>query len=443
MPSLLDLEYIKHFQTLPNELYSEVMPQPLHKPKFVASSENCAQLLGLSPQTLQDDQSLKLLSGHGILNIWQPIAMKYTGHQFGQYNPQLGDGRGLLLAQVSRENKIWDLHLKGAGSTPYSRQGDGRAVLRSSIREFLCSEAMAGLNIPTSRALCVIDSETQVYRETVETGAMVMRITQSHIRFGHFEYCSFSNQPELLKTLTDFVINQHYPELCEKENKYALFYKASVNKTAKLMAHWQSTGFCHGVMNTDNMSILGETFDYGPFAFLDDYNPNFICNHSDHQGRYAFKQQPEIAHWNLSVLAQALLPLIDKEELIKSLDEFSNIFETDYYTLMLQKFGLLQLGTVQKNFIDSSLTMLETCKLDYTYFFRALSSLHVSHVHTEIRNLSLDIKAFDKWYIQYQAILLSDGQTKNSDVQIARSQRMNLVNPKYILKSLLRRPSNH
>ncbi len=437
MPSLLDIEYIKHFHTLPSELYSEVMPQPLHKPKFVAGSKNCAQLLGLDIQTLQDDESLKLISGHGILNIWQPIAMKYTGHQFGQYNPQLGDGRGLLMAQVSCNQKIWDLHLKGAGSTPYSRQGDGRAVLRSSIREFLCSEAMAGLKIPTSRALCVMDSETQVYRETVETGAMVMRVSESHIRFGHFEFCSFNNPSELLKTLTDFVIRQHYPQLINKDDKYALFYKETVEKTAKLMAQWQSIGFCHGVMNTDNMSILGETFDYGPFAFLDDYNPNFICNHSDHQGRYAFNQQPNIANWNLSVLAQALLPLIDKEDLIKQLDNFPNIFETEYYALMLQKFGLLTLTEDKKVFIDASLKMLEACKLDYSYFFRGLSHVHLTDVYTELRNLSLDIKAFDKWYEQYQAVLLIDGQVEKFDVQANRAQRMNRVNPKYILRNYL------
>jgi uncharacterized protein YdiU (UPF0061 family) len=268
MKSWLELDYVESFQQLPDTLYSRVTPQALSQPSLVGYSPACAALLGLNPKHLHDDATLKLLSGQSLLSSWQPIAMKYTGHQFGYYNPDLGDGRGVLLTQVKHNHKIWDLHLKGAGLTPYSRQGDGRAVLRSSIREFLCSEALAALNVPTSRALCVVNTETPVYREQVETGATVMRVSESHIRFGHFEYCSFTQQTELLKTLCDHVIKYHFSELLStpSDDIYAEFFRAVLKRTAKLMAHWQSIGFAHGVMNTDNMSIIGDTFDFGPFA---------------------------------------------------------------------------------------------------------------------------------------------------------------------------------
>ncbi len=437
MTSLLELNYVLRFQSLPSALYSEVLPQGINNPKLVVGSHSTAALLGLDPGDLETQKSLKLLSGQGVLSTWQSIAMKYTGHQFGQYNPNLGDGRGLLLAQVEHKNTIWDMHLKGAGSTPYSRQGDGRAVLRSSIREFLASEALAALNIPTTRALCVLDSDTPVYREQQETAATLVRVSQSHIRFGHFEFCSFNNQPELLKTLCDYVIHEHYPELDNDPQKYLAFFKVTVQKTAELMAHWQSIGFAHGVMNTDNMSILGDTFDFGPFAFMDEYEPNFICNHSDYQGRYAFNQQPNIANWNLSVLAQALLPLTNKEDLMQQLESFSDYFEESFFTKMNAKCGFISAFNVHQDIIDNTLKMLASCKLDYSYFFRKLSSIHDSGVHKQIRNHCLDITLFDNWYTQYEQALVKDGQTKDNASNIKRKKRMDKVNPKYILRNYL------
>lgn len=437
MKSFLDLNYIQHFQTLPTNLYAIVNPQGLHQPKLVASCEKTAQLIGLDVNTLNEPESVSILSGNGILSNWQPVAMKYTGHQFGHYNPDLGDGRGLLLAQVQHQDKIWDLHLKGAGPTPYSRQGDGRAVLRSSIREFLASHAMTSLGIPSTRALAIIDSQTPVYRETQERGATVLRVSQSHIRFGHFEYCSFTGQIPLLKTLCDHVIEQHYPHLTNHENPYADFFAITLNKTAKLMAQWQSIGFAHGVMNTDNMSILAETFDYGPFAFLDDYDPNFICNHSDHQGRYAFNQQPNIANWNLSVLAQALLPLVDKSHLIDQLDQYPRIFEQHYLTLMSKKLGLLQNNKSAKAIIEQTITLLANNKLDFTFFFRQLGNLHQPDVKTQLRNMCLDIAEFDNWVGQYQHALLEDGQADDTASNEQRARSMMQVNPKFILRNYL------
>lgn len=435
MNSIFDLNYVLDFQTLPETLYSRINPQGLLEPELVAVSQSTADLIDLDASTLSSGDPLKLISGQGTLNVWEPIAMKYTGHQFGYYNPDLGDGRGLLIAQVENNGDIWDLHLKGAGMTPYSRQGDGRAVLRSSIREFLCSEAMAGLGIPTSRALSVVNSRTPVYREQEETGAMVIRVSQSHIRFGHFEYCSFTQQTDLLKTLLDYVINRYYPGLNDSETIYEDFYAITVKKTAHLMAQWQAIGFNHGVMNTDNMSILGETFDYGPFAFLDDYDPNFICNHSDHEGRYKFSQQPNIANWNLAVLAQALLPLIDKETLVSKLDQFSDLFTEKFIEVMTKKLGLEQSGEHQKDIIEATLSMLAKCKMDYTYFFRNLSDLHQEDVKNKLRGSALDILVFDDWYKRYLDALERDGQ--KSEHFIDRKKQMDRVNPKYILRNYL------
>lgn len=446
MSHFVDLNYVQPFQSLPSIFYTPIKPQGISNPKHVVISEACAELLGLDPKSLQSEDAISILSGQGLVSSWNPIAMKYTGHQFGHYNPELGDGRGLLLAQVKNQNnQILDLHLKGAGLTPYSRQGDGRAVLRSSIREFLCSEALYGLGVPTTRALCVVDSDTPVYRETQETAAMVLRVSQSHIRFGHFEFCSFNQPHEYLKQLCDFVIEQHYPELLSSDddqanpnNRYAQFYNITLNKTAKMIAHWQSIGFCHGVMNTDNMSIIGDTFDFGPFAFLDDYDPNFICNHSDHQGRYAFNQQPNIANWNLAVLAQALLPLVNKESLVEKLDGFSDTFSFYYLELMRNKLGLSQPekqeDVTHKDIIDQTLSMLAKCRLDYTVFFRMLSQINQEGTHKALRDMALDITAFDQWHKNYQHALASD-QALLNDVQ--RSEKMNQCNPKFILRNYL------
>jgi uncharacterized protein YdiU (UPF0061 family) len=458
MSNLFELNYQQHFQSLPLALYTPVKPQSITNPRLVLTSDTCAKLIGIDPSSLNTPDGLKLISGQGILSNWNPVAMKYTGHQFGHYNPELGDGRGVLLAQVKTNNDtLFDLHLKGAGLTPYSRQGDGRAVLRSSIREFLCSEALFSLGVPTTRALCVIDSDTPVYRESTETASMIIRVSQSHIRFGHFEFCSFTDQHDLLVTLCDHVIDQHYPELNSPElnspefsnqhNKYSEFFQRTLQKTAKLIAHWQSIGFNHGVMNTDNMSIIGDTFDFGPFAFLDDYNPDFICNHSDHEGRYAFNQQPNIANWNLAVLAQALLPLVNKDSLMEHLDSFPNFFSHYYLEIMRNKLGLSQpveqAGnrnesviniSLHKDIIDQTLKMMAKCRLDFTYFFRSLSQISDQVTHKNIRDMALDIESFDQWFINYQAALKSDSQNINC---LTRTKKMNQFNPKYILRNYL------
>ncbi|NVP03424.1 YdiU family protein, partial [Photobacterium damselae subsp. damselae] len=283
MKRLDQLVFNNTFRQLPDVFGQAVTPIGLDNAFLVSANPEVAALLDLNPEELYTPSFVRIFSGNQQLAQFNPIAMKYTGHQFGQYNPDLGDGRGLLLGEVVTDRgQKWDLHLKGSGKTPYSRMGDGRAVLRSSIREYLASAAMSGLGIPTTHALAIIGSETPVYREQQEYGATLVRVAESHIRFGHFEYLFFTRQYPALKRLMDYVIDHHYLDLKQQGNPYqALFYRIC-ETTAEMIAAWQAVGFAHGVMNTDNMSILGLTFDYGPYAFLDDYIPNFICNHSDY-----------------------------------------------------------------------------------------------------------------------------------------------------------------
>ena len=300
------LKFKNSFSSLPNDFFSFVSPKKLEDSHLVCFSEKCADLIEMDRSNFSLQECIDVFSGNTVLPTSLPLAAVYSGHQFGHWAGQLGDGRALLLGEVVSKNGIWELQLKGAGSTPYSRRGDGRAVLRSSIREFLCSEAMAALNIPTTRALCITASKDSVYRETIETASVVTRMAPSFIRFGSFEHWYYGENLDHLKTLADYVILNFYPELKENENPYKALLSTVVKKTAELIAQWQSVGFMHGVMNTDNMSILGLTLDYGPFGFMEAFNQGQICNHSDDQGRYSYVNQPHIGHWNCRALAQSL-----------------------------------------------------------------------------------------------------------------------------------------
>ncbi|GGK82889.1 UPF0061 protein [Amphritea balenae] len=303
----------------------------------------------------------------------QPLATVYAGHQFGSYTAELGDGRALLLGDLqASDGQQWELQLKGSGKTPYSRHGDGRAALRSVIREYLASEAMAALGIPTTRALCIIGSDTQIYRESIELAATMVRLSPSHIRFGHFEYFYYSRQSETVKQLADIVIRQHYPHCLATAHPYLAFFTAVVESTARLVAQWQAIGFCHGVMNTDNMSIAGVTLDYGPFAFLNDYQPGFVCNLSDERGRYAFNQQPSIALWNCVCLAQTLSGLVEKSELEAALSRFEPVYAVKYTELMCAKLGMAGSQAGDAALIEQYLALLEQCNVDYSLSFNLL-----------------------------------------------------------------------
>jgi uncharacterized protein YdiU (UPF0061 family) len=361
--------------------------------------------------------------------------MLYAGHQFGVYVPQLGDGRAILLGEAINEGgERWDLHLKGAGMTPFSRDGDGRAVLRSTIREYLCSEAMHALGIPTTRALCIVGSDDQVYREEVETGATLLRMAPSHVRFGTFEIFYYRKQHDLLKILADFVIDHHFAHLREAGDKYARFFAEVVERTATLIARWQAAGWAHGVMNTDNMSIIGLTLDYGPFGFMDAYDAGFVSNHSDHNGRYAYNQQPYIGLWNLSCLAQALLPLADKESLKAGLDSYTPHYERHYRALMRAKLGLARERDGDDELIRDFLSLLQESHADYTIAFRELGTFVSAPAATNahVRDRFLNRDRFDEWALRYQNRLQSE-ESRDDE----RRHAMNRVNPKYVLRNYL------
>lgn len=428
----LEHTFFEQFRDQGDLHFSPVLAARLDDPIMVSSNPLLAKQLGIDPAELQSAEMLELMSGNFMTANIKPIALVYSGHQFGVWAGQLGDGRAMTLGElpVAGTDTSWDIQLKGAGPTPYSRFADGRAVLRSSIREYLCSEAMHGLGIATTRALCLLDSKTQVYREEIESGATVCRVAQSHIRFGSFEHFHYRNQPDNVKALADYVIQRNFPQWQQANNKYFLMFENCVMKTAKMIAQWQSVGFNHGVMNTDNMSIIGDTIDYGPFGFLDEYDPDHICNHSDNNGRYAFKNQPSVGLWNLNALATALTSLIDTEELIAALKNYEPEFMRQFRTIMASKIGLDNYQPDDELLINELLALLQTNKVDYTIFFRQLADYSADN--QRIRDQFIDRQGFDAWAHKYSQRLQ---QQDSTDPQ--RRQQMQAINPKYVLRNYM------
>jgi len=425
------VDFDNTYARLPEHFHRRVVPTPLPAPYLVAYSSSTAELLGIEPTELMRSETIEFLTGNKILDGSEPLSAIYAGHQFGVWVPQLGDGRAILLGEIlNPQGKRFDIQLKGAGLTPYSRMGDGRAVLRSTIREFLCSEGMHALGIPTTRALAITGSKAPVYREKIETAAVLTRVAESHVRFGTFELFASRNQTEEVRILTDYVINDHFPELKDEDDRYLLFFREVISRTAKLLAKWQAVGWSHGVMNTDNMSIIGLTLDYGPFGFLDEFDPAFICNHSDHSGRYAYHQQPAIGLWNLSVLGQALLSLIKREEAIAALDTYENIFITEYFRLMREKIGLFMQFDEDTELISDLLLMMQQSAVDYTQFFRRFSEFSVEPGadNWKVKGMFVDPAAFATWAMRYI-------DRVNCEPDADRSNRMFSVNPKYILRN--------
>lgn len=433
MKALDELAFDNRFARLGDAFSTEVLPEPIDDPVLVVASKEAMALLDLEPTEAHSPLFAEVFSGHKLWAEAEPRAMVYSGHQFGSYNPRLGDGRGLLLGEVRNDaGQSWDLHLKGAGQTPYSRMGDGRAVLRSSIREFLASEALHALGIPSSRALCVIGSSTPVWRETRETAAMLLRLAPSHIRFGHFEYFYYTRQPEQQRLLVDHVLDLHYPDCRAADEPYLAMFRTIVERNAELIGKWQAYGFCHGVMNTDNMSILGITFDFGPYAFLDDFDAGFICNHSDDQGRYSYSNQVPIAHWNLSALAQALTPFISVEALQEALGMFLPLYEAHYLDLMRRRLGLTTAEDGDKELIQRLLSLMQPGAVDYSLFFRKLGDRAVEEALRVVRDDFIDLAGFDRWSQDYLARV--QREPGNAD---GRRERMHGVNPLYVLRNYL------
>lgn len=439
MSTLDKLNFNNTFATLPEIFFSAHQPQALSDDFLIHFNPLVAELLGIDKDAAEQSDFLDIFTTKKSFTGFKPIAMCYAGHQFGHYVSRLGDGRAILLGQLrDRDNSPWDLQLKGAGPTLYSRGSDGRAVLRSSIREYLCSAAMHGLKVPTTHALFLSGSREEIYREQIEPGAMVLRVAPSHIRFGSFEYYFYSQRFDDLKRLGEYVLEQYYPHLLAEANPYVSFLDEVIAMTATLIAKWQAVGFAHGVMNTDNMSIHGITLDYGPFGFVEQFDPQYICNHSDHQGRYAFSKQPEIGLFNLSCLAQTLLPLLhdDADEAVtlakSALANYQDKFVDHYAELMGEKLGFTRVAESDQKIVTELLTLLETDHVDYTLFFRSLSQRPSDEDKNACRDLFIDRTSFDQWQESYQHRLKQENVLAE-----VRSEQMKRVNPKYILRNYM------
>ena len=436
-------EHPRAYPQLGERFVAHLPPMPMGQAHWVAHSPDCAAWLGL-PAGWMDDSSLQVLSGNQVVPGLQTWASVYSGHQFGVWAGQLGDGRALHLGEWPGPEGPIELQLKGAGRTPFSRMGDGRAVLRSSIREFLCSEAMAALGIPTTRALCITASNHPVQRETLETAAIVTRAAPSFMRFGHFEHFAHTGQHEALRDLASHFIRHFAPECADAKQPVLALLSLVSRQTAALMAQWQAVGFCHGVMNTDNMSMLGLTLDYGPFGFLDGFDPGHICNHSDEQGRYAFARQPQIGFWNLHALAQALLPLLAgdaeseraaaAEQLRDALEVYRETFATAMIDALRAKLGLQRREDDDGALIDDWLRLLAAERVDYTIVHRRLCQFDRQQgaANDMLRDLFLDREGFDAWCLRYQARLAQE-----SSIDAERSARMRRVNPAVVLRNHL------
>ena len=420
------------FQKLGNAFYTPVHPRGLLNPALVCFDPQCFSLLGLSKKDL-DENFVNIFSGNLVPENASPLSMVYAGHQFGGYSAQLGDGRGVLLGEVSTANSKWDLHLKGAGSTPYSRFGDGYAVLRSCIREYLGSIALHGLGISTTHALCIVRGDNKVQREEVEPAAILTRVARTHVRFGSFEYFHYTNQYERVKELADYVIKEFLPSEYLKEGCYDALFEFATKKTAQLIAHWQAVGFAHGVLNTDNMSIAGDTFDYGPYGFMEDYSPEFICNHSDTYGRYAFDQQPSIGLWNLNALAASLHSLLNADNTKKTLEAYEGFLVEHYYSIMYKKFGWQSECEGDIALFAELFRLMQSEKTDYTRFFRALSYVDTDNWKAGVLALTQNKNGeFSSWLDKFKH--LSQQGARSSTQQ---QETMLANNPKYILRNYL------
>jgi uncharacterized protein YdiU (UPF0061 family) len=444
----IDLNRPGAFSQLGTQFLTRQSATPLPDPYVVAVSTDLAHELGLGATALTDPAFADYFCGNltqYLEHAALPFASVYSGHQFGVWAGQLGDGRALTLGETEHRGQRQEIQIKGGGRTPYSRMGDGRAVLRSSIREFLCSEAMHCLGIPTTRALCVIGSDAPVYRETVETAAVTTRVAPTFIRFGHFEHFYSTGQVEALRRLADHVIEREFPSCRDAQDPYLALLTAVCERTAALIAHWQAVGFCHGVMNTDNMSIIGLTIDYGPFGFIDGFDANHICNHSDTSGRYAYQQQPHVGRWNLICLAQALVPLIgahrgtagDERAIADARDALQG-YQAHFGPALEARFrAKLGLATAEPDdvaLINRLLALMHANHADFTLTFRRMAGVcqHDASGDAPVRDLFVDRAAFDAWAATYRQRL----KTEPAD-DATRRAAMNRVNPKYVLRNHL------
>ena len=407
------------------EICQKCSPSGFNKAEFLLKNFQLAKEFGLDAKFVESKECLDIFSGVSLPENSNPIAQAYAGHQFGHYNPQLGDGRAILIGEINNR----DIQLKGIGQTPFSRRGDGKSSLGPVLREYVISEFMHTLNIPTTRALFAIKTNENVIRETKQPGGVLVRVAKSHIRIGTFEYARAQSN-KVLKSLADYSINRHFPELNKTENKYLSFFAAVCDKQASLISKWMSIGFVHGVMNTDNMTISGETIDYGPCAFMDDYDPKTVFSSIDHHGRYAYKNQPSIMVWNLTKFAESLIPLIheETENSVKELTEILQLvipsYKEYFYKEFSKKLGLSKMDNKDIKIIEDYLKILKSNSIDFTKSFRDLSKIYLSVIDAK-ESVFINAKDFTKWYKRWNHRL---------DPKIIK--KIDCINPSYI-------PRNH
>ena len=431
------LPFDNTYARLPTRFYARIEPTPVARPRLIKLNGRLAVTLGLDPDDLASPEGVEVLAGNRVPEGAEPVAMAYAGHQFGQFVPQLGDGRALLLGEVvDRDGVRRDIHLKGSGRTPFSRGGDGRAALGPVLREYIVSEAMAALGIPTTRALAAVTTGESVFRETVLPGAVLARVASSHVRVGTFQYFAARGDAEAVRLLADYVLARNYPELLDTEQPYLALLEGIVVRQAGLVAQWLLVGFIHGVMNTDNMSVAGETIDYGPCAFMDAYDPDTVFSSIDRSGRYAFANQPTIAHWNLTRLAETFLPILSddprkaREAAEAVLGGFAPRFEAAFHSGLRRKIGLFTERDDDMSLIRDLLEGMAQNGADFTLTFRRLADAAEGR-DEPVRSLFIDPTAFDTWAGRWRERLKEEPEDANN-----RRTIMQAVNPAFI-------PRNH
>ncbi len=422
------------YARLPERFYARLPPTPVAAPRLVKLNEPLARELGLDPRHLSSQATVEMLAGNRIAEGSEPIALAYAGHQFGNFVPQLGDGRAILLGEVVDTKGVRrDIQLKGSGPTPFSRRGDGRAALGPVLREYIVSEAMYAMGIPTTRSLAAVITGEQVYRETALPGAVLTRVASSHVRVGTFQYFAARQDVDALRLLADHVIARHYPDVAAGD--YRALFEAVLGRQAALVARWMLVGFIHGVMNTDNSSIAGETIDYGPCAFMDTYHPNTVFSSIDQGGRYAYANQGRIAVWNLARFAETLLPLFDEDDdkalaqANESLQKFSGLFADAWFAGLRRKLGLTDAQPDDEKLAQDLLNTMAANSADFTLTFRKLCDAAADPAADRaVRDLFVDPTAYDSWAVRWRERLAGD--------PAARRAAMQSVNPAYI-------PRNH
>ncbi|AKS40475.1 protein adenylyltransferase SelO [Wenzhouxiangella marina] len=437
----MPIRFQNRYAELPDVFRARVDPTPVADPEWVAFNRSLAEELGLDANWLAGPDGLAMLSGNARHRSSLPVAQAYAGHQFANWVPRLGDGRALLLGEVETpRGRLVDLQLKGSGPTPFSRGGDGRSSIGPAVREYLATETMAALGIPTTRALSVISTGEMVMRERPEPGGVMCRVASSHVRIGSFEYLARNGLGEQVQTLADFIIDRHDPDLAGQADRYQRLFDRVVSRTMTLVAQWMSVGFVHGVMNTDNMALSGETLDYGPFGFLDRFHPDTAFSYIDRRGRYAWGRQPTIAHWNLARLAECLLPLFDAdpnralEFANERLQRIPREFDKAFHARLRAKIGLREASSGNDALALDLLDRMAGQEADMTLLFRALTDLDLEPGEADLkaRQWFRDPESFDLWARDWRQALRAEGGD-----HAARRQAMKQVNPAFILRNHL------